>query len=182
MNTANKITIVRIILVPVFMIVLLLDGKHTNFIALAIFILASATDGIDGHIARKYNQITNFGKFIDPLADKLLVTAALLIFVEWGQMPAWAAMLVLAREFAVTGLRLVAASNGVVIAAAWSGKIKTVTSIIAICAMMLPFHSYVLFGEGFTVDVLCVALIVITTLWSGIEYFIKNRKVLDTKS
>lgn len=182
MNTANKITIVRILLVPIFMITLLSDFKYTNIIALVIFILASATDGIDGYIARKYNQITNFGKFIDPLADKLLVTSAILIFVEWGQMPAWAAMLVIAREFAVTGLRLVAANSGVVIAAGWSGKIKTVCSIVAICVMMLPVHSYVLLGTGFTVDWLCVIVIVVTTLWSGIEYFVKNSKVLDTKS
>ncbi len=182
MNTANKITIARIILVPIFMIVLLSDFKNSNIIALIVFIIASATDGIDGHIARKYNQITNFGKFMDPLADKFLVTAALLIFLQWGQMPAWAVMLVIAREFAVTGLRLVAANSGVVIAAAWSGKVKTASSIVAICVMLLPaLYNAAIFG-GFTVNDLCIAVIVITTLWSGVEYFIKNRAALDTKS
>lgn len=168
------------ILVPVFMLVALLDIKYGNWIALGVFIIASTTDFIDGHIARKYNQITNFGKFMDPLADKLLVTAAMAVFVEWGQMPSWALMVVLAREFAVSGLRMIAASGGLVIAAAWSGKVKTVTTIIAICVMFTPLANIVIVGS-FTINTLCVLAILATTIWSGAEYFAKNIKVLSYK-
>jgi len=177
MTTASKITIIRIIMVPVFMIVLLSGIDHANTVALIIYILAAITDAIDGYIARNYNQITSFGKFIDPLADKLLVTSAILIFVEWGQMPAWAAMIILTREFAVTGLRLVAVDEGVVIAAGRSGKIKTVVSMVGICFMLLPLHSYDIIGDFLNVDGLIVLLMVVTTVWSGVEYFVKNRKV-----
>ena len=182
MTTANKITIVRMILVPVFIIVLLLNIPYGQTIALVLFILASVTDFIDGYIARKYNKITNFGKFMDPLADKLLVTAAILFFVGNGQMAFWAAMIIIAREFAVTGLRLVAASGGLVIAAGWSGKIKTASSLVAICIMFTPLKDVVLISDQLTVNGLCVAVMVITTVWSGVEYFMKNAKVLDTKS
>ena len=173
MTTATKITFVRIILIPVFVILLMIGGDTLKMIALAIFIIASLTDFVDGYIARKYNQVTNLGKFLDPLADKLLVTAALMMFVGWGQMPAWAVLLVVTREFAVTGLRLIAVEKGVVIAAGWSGKVKTASSLVCICLMLLPIHSAALFGKV-TVDVLCTAVIVITTLWSGIEYFAGN--------
>ena len=124
------------------------------------------------------NQVTNLGKFLDPLADKLLVTAALMMFVGWGQMPAWAALVVITREFAVTGLRLIAVEKGIVIAAGWSGKVKTASSLVCICLMLLPLHSNVLFA-GITVDALCIAVIVITTLWSGIEYFAGNLGVFS---
>ena len=173
MTTATKITFVRIVLIPVFVILLMIGGDTLKMIALAIFIIASLTDFVDGYIARKYNQVTNLGKFLDPLADKLLVTAALMMFVGWGQMPAWAVLLVVTREFAVTGLRLIAVEKGVVIAAGWSGKVKTASSLVCICLMLLPIHSAALFGKV-TVDVLCTAVIVITTLWSGIEYFAGN--------
>ena len=181
MTTANKITIVRMIMVPIFMIVLLLNIPYGQTIALVLFILASVTDFVDGYIARKYNQITNFGKFMDPLADKLLVTAAILFFVGDGQMAFWAAMIIIAREFAVTGLRLVAASGGLVIAAAWSGKIKTASSLVAICVMLTSLKDIVLIPDRLTVNGLCVAIMVITTVWSGVEYFIKNRQVLNAK-
>ena len=173
MTTATKITFVRVFLIPVFLILLMFDNETLKMTALAVFIIASVTDFIDGYIARKYNQVTNLGKFLDPLADKLLVIAALMMFVDWGQMPAWAALLVITRELAVTGLRLIAVEKGVVIAAGKSGKIKTASSLVCICVMMLPVHSAAIFG-GVTVDVLCNAIIVITTLWSGIEYFINN--------
>lgn len=180
MTTASKVTMVRIALIPIFFIVMLSDFKYSSLISLLIFAIASATDGVDGYIARKYNQVSDFGKFIDPLADKLLVMSAIMIFVQWGQMPAWAAMIIITREFAVTGLRLVAVENGIVIAAGMSGKIKTVCSIIAICIMLTPLHEFTLIG-GFTMDDLCVWVMILTTVWSGVEYFAKNAKLLDLK-
>lgn len=180
MTTASKVTMIRVIMIPIFFVVMMMDFPYSDIISLLIFAVASATDGIDGYIARKYNQISDFGKFIDPLADKLLVMAAIMIFVQWGQMPAWAAMIIITREFAVTGLRLVAVENGLVIAAGFSGKVKTFTSIIAICFMLTPLHDNVLFW-GVTLDDVCVWLMVITTVWSGLEYFVKNGKMLDMR-
>lgn len=180
MTTASKITMVRIIMIPFFFVVMMADFPYSDLLSLLIFAVASATDGVDGYIARKYNQVSNFGKFIDPLADKLLVMAAIIIFVQWEQMPAWAAMVIITREFAVTGLRLVAVEDGVVIAAGTSGKIKTVTSIIAICFMLTPLHNLALFA-GITINGVCVWLMVITTVWSGVEYFVRNRKLLDVR-
>lgn len=174
MNTANKLTMTRVVLIPVFLVVLyLVTPPYNNYIALAIFILASVTDFIDGYVARHYNQITDFGKFMDPLADKLLVVSAMLWFIESGQMPAWAVLIVVAREFAVTGLRLVAVDNGRVIAAGWSGKVKTATTMVCICVMLLSSLPWL--------NLVCVALIVATTLYSGVEYFVKNRDVLNWK-
>lgn len=171
MNTANKLTMTRIIMIPIFLVVLYLDFDFNKYIALAIFILASVTDFIDGYVARHYNQITDFGKFMDPLADKLLVVSAMIWFVEAGQMPAWTVLIVVAREFAVTGLRLVAVDNGRVIAAGWSGKVKTAATMVCICLMLLPIPP--------VVNTVCVVLIVATTLYSGVEYFVKNRDVLN---
>ena len=134
---------------------------------LAIFILASLTDYIDGQIARRCNQVSDFGKFLDPLADKLLTIAAMSMFCEWGRFPAWALMIVLTREFAVSGLRMVAASKGSVIAAGWSGKIKTASTMVGLCVLMV-------FPENAVVIWTVVALIVVTTVYSGAEYFVKN--------
>ena len=176
MNTANKLTILRVILVPVFVLILLLPERLTlgvRLAALVVFIAACVTDFLDGYIARHYDQVTDFGKFLDPLADKLLVMAALLVFVGWGQMPSWCAMIIIAREFAVSGLRMVAASGGLVIAAAWSGKIKTASTMAAICIMLLTPDKIV--------NIICIAVMLITTVWSGAEYFIKNRHVLKGK-
>lgn len=173
MNTANKLTLTRIVMIPIFLVVLYLDFPFNRYAALAIFILASITDFIDGYVARHYDQITDFGKFMDPLADKLLVVSAMLWFVETRQMPAWAVLIVVAREFAVTGLRLVAVDGGRVIAAGWSGKVKTATTMVCICLMLLPIPQ--------VVNTVCVILIVATTLYSGVEYFVKNRDVLDWK-
>ena len=173
MNTANKLTLLRVLLIPVFLIVLYLDFPFHMLFALAIFILASVTDFLDGYIARHYNQITDFGKFMDPLADKLLVVSVMLWFVESGMMPAWAVLIVVAREFAVTGLRLVAVDNGRVIAAGWSGKVKTASTMVCICLMLLPIPAGLV--------PICVAVIVVTTLYSGVEYFVKNRDVLNWK-
>lgn len=173
MTTASKITLVRIAMIPFFFVAMLMDFKNHEIVSLVIFAVASLTDGVDGYIARHYNQVSNFGKFVDPLADKLLVTAAMLIFVEWGRMPSWALMVVLAREFAVTGLRLIAVENGRVIAAAMSGKIKTFATMI--CIMIMIFDVPPLW------DTVCVWIILVTTVVSGVEYFVKNRDVLDMK-
>lgn len=180
MTTASKVTMVRVALIPIFFIVMLVDFPYHQWVSLAVFIIASVTDSIDGHIARKYDQVSDFGKFIDPLADKLLVIAAILIFVARGQMYSWAAMIIITREFAVTGLRLIAVENGVVIAAAWSGKIKTIVSLVGICFMLTPWHGAVLFA-GVDIDLLVTVLMLITTVWSGIEYFAKNGKLLNLK-
>ena len=178
MTTASKITLIRVLLIPVVMVLMYLSGGQFNnvfqWIALAVFIIASLSDYVDGQIARKCNQVTDFGKFLDPLADKLLVIAVMVIFCEWGIMPAWALMLVLTREFAVTGLRLVAVGKGTVIAAGWSGKIKTASTMIGLCVMMA-------FPDNMWIAIVVNAVIVLTTLYSGIEYFVKNGKCLIDK-
>ena len=170
MNTANKLTLLRVAMIPLFLLVLYLDVPGANYWALAIFVIASLTDTLDGYIARHYNQTTDFGKFMDPLADKCLVTAAMLWFVEIGQMPGWALLVVIIREFGVSGLRMVAADKGRVIAAGWSGKVKT-ASTVCIVLMLLPIPP--------EVNTLCVAVIVLTTIYSGVEYFMKNLDVLS---
>lgn len=172
MNTANKLTLARVVMIPLFLLVLYLHVPGANYWALAIFIVASLTDTLDGYIARHYNQTTDFGKFIDPLADKCLVTAAMLWFVEIGHMPGWALLIVIVREFAVSGLRMVAADKGRVIAAGWSGKVKTASTMVCICLMLLLPRFVELSAIG-------VAVIVLTTIWSGVEYFMKNLDVLS---
>ena len=142
-----------------------------DYVALAIFIVASITDLLDGKIARKYNLVTDFGKFADPLADKMLVTAAMLWFVETGKMAAWMLLIVIVREFAVSGLRMIASDKGRVIAAGWSGKVKTASTMVCIVVMFLP-------GIPAAVNVLCAWVITLTTLYSGVEYFAKNRDII----
>ena len=170
MNLPNKLTLLRIILTPAFMAVLYMGFPGANWVALAIFIIASFTDLLDGKIARKYNLVTDFGKFADPLADKILVTAAMLWFVEIGQMPAWALLIVVIREFAVSGLRMLASDKGRVIAAGWSGKVKTASTMVCIVLMFLPIPAIV--------NTICVWVIALTTLYSGVEYFMKNKDVI----
>ena len=170
MNTANKLTILRVVMIPAFLLVLYLNVPFANYWALAIFAAASITDTLDGYIARHYNQITDFGKFMDPLADKCLVTAAMLWFVEVGQMPAWALLIVIVREFGVSGLRMVAADKGRVIAAGWSGKVKTAATMVCVILMLLPLPEIV--------NQICTAVIVLTTIYSGVEYFMKNADIL----
>lgn len=170
MTLASKITLLRVAFIPAFMVFMYLSGGQTSlwmWLAFAVFILASITDYVDGQIARKFNQVSDFGKFLDPLADKLLTIAAMLMFCQWGRFPAWALMVVLAREFAVTGLRLVAVGKGKVIAAGWSGKIKTACTMIGLCVWM-AFPSVEILG--WTIS----AVIVTTTVYSGVEYFIRN--------
>lgn len=174
MTTANKITILRIILVPVLVILMYLNFKGHLYCALAVFVIASISDFFDGYIARHYNQVSNLGKFMDPLADKLLVIAAMMVFVEQGYMPGWALLIVVARELAVTGLRLIAVDNGRVIAAAWSGKIKTASTMIGIILMMLIGIPH----QVVWLNTVVWIIIVLTTVYSGIEYFYKNRDVL----
>ena len=172
MNTANKLTMLRVIMIPAFMLVLYLGFPGANYVALVIFAIASATDYLDGYIARHYNQVTDFGKFMDPLADKCLVTAAMLWFVEVGLMPAWALLIVIIREFAVSGLRMIASDKGRVIAAGWSGKVKTASTMVCIVVMFLPIPGWL--------NAVCVAIIAITTLYSGVEYFVLNRDIIAT--
>lgn len=172
MTTASKITLARIALIPVFMALFWFSEQNVflRWASLAVFMIASLTDFVDGKIARKYHQVSDFGKFLDPLADKLLVLSAMTIFTSWGLFPAWALMTVLTREFAVTGLRLVAAGQGIVIAAGLSGKVKTFSTMVALCVWIV-FHGIP------ALDVAVVAVIVLPTVWSGIEYFVKNRGV-----
>ncbi|HBM75794.1 MAG TPA: CDP-diacylglycerol--glycerol-3-phosphate 3-phosphatidyltransferase [Clostridiaceae bacterium] len=167
MNLANKITLIRIILVPVFLILISIKSKYGIYIATGVFVVAALTDKLDGYIARSRNQITTFGKFMDPLADKLLVITALVSMVEVGRLRSWMVMIIITRELAVTGLRAIAASNGIVIAASWWGKLKTTVQIIAIIAVLINLPLY---------NVL-IWIAVIVTVISGIDYFYKNRSV-----
>ena len=166
-TTATKITLLRVAMIPVFLVLAYTDYR---IIATVVFILASLSDLLDGYIARHYNQVSNFGKFMDPLADKILVLSAMCFLVEKGQMPGWVMAIVLFREFAVSGLRLVAAEKQRVIAAAWSGKVKTTCTMVGLC-FMLVFTQYP------WLDMFVSAVILITTVYSGVEYFLKNKDV-----
>ena len=174
MTTASKITLARVAMIPAYMATMYLSGGQAGmwmWASLIIFMVASLTDFIDGYIARKYNQVSDFGKFLDPLADKLLTIAAMAVYCEWGIFPAWALMVVLTREFAVSGLRMVAGPKGKVIAAGKSGKFKTASTMVGLCAMMaLPGIDLL--------NTVVIAMIVITTVYSGVEYFIQNWNVL----
>ena len=174
MTLASKITLSRVLMIPVYLGTMYLSHGQAGlcmYLSLAIFVVASLTDFVDGYIARHYNQVTDFGKFLDPLADKLLTIAAMCMFCEWGVFPAWALMIVLTREFAVTGLRRIAVQKGTVIAAGWSGKVKTASTMVGLCVMMaLP-------GIAVLSNIV-IFVIVATTLYSGIEYFIQNWKCL----
>lgn len=176
MNLANKITFTRIFIIPLFILCLLSNFPYSQYVAAFIFILAASTDSMDGYIARKRNEITNLGKFLDPLADKLLITSALVILVEMGRISSVVAIIIISREFIVTGLRVVAASKGIVIAASWLGKIKTIIQIVSIVSVLLnnfPFE-YI----GFPFDTITIYLATIITLLSGVDYIYKNRNVL----
>lgn len=179
MNLANKLTLLRIVLVPAFLIFISLGTKTGIVIALVIFAIASLTDKLDGYIARSRNQVTKFGKFMDPLADKLLVTSAIVALVEYGIIPTWAAMIIIAREFAVTGLRAVAASDGIVIAASWWGKLKTASQMVAIIIALFSL----IYKVKFIVYIAYIALgfCVLITIISGVDYFVKNKDALNSK-
>lgn len=173
MNLPNKLTIFRVILIPFFVVLLLFDiTAYDKWIALAIFIIASLTDFLDGHIARKYNLVTNFGKFMDPLADKLLVCSAMICLVELARIPAWVVIVIIAREFIISGFRLVASDNGVVIAASYWGKFKTTFQILMICLMIADLPPLALVTQ----IVMWVALAL--TVVSLVDYLIKNKDVM----
>lgn len=175
MNLPNKLTIMRVVLIPVFLLVLfLVDAPMNRYIATIIFIVASLTDFLDGHIARKYNLVSNFGKFMDPLADKLLVMSALVSMVAMEDLPAWVVIVILAREFAITGFRTLAMEANIVMAASWWGKIKTTTQMIMIILVLLhlPFSGMKI------VETVMIWLAVIFTIVSGVDYIVKNKQVL----
>ena len=188
MTTASKVTMVRIFMIPVF-IVFFMMGYYmpdvigcADFIAMILFIVASATDGIDGYIARHYNQVTDFGKFIDPLADKILVISALLCMIEFGWIYSVAVIIIIAREFMVTGLRTVAMGSGKVIAAGFSGKLKTVIQIVVIVAIMAArcFNIYDITFVNIAIEIGIWAMVFIT-VYSGAEYIIQNWSIIDFK-
>ncbi len=192
MNLPNKITISRILLIPVFLVIMLANFSWgelellgvtlpvTHFVGALLFILASTTDWVDGYFARKYNLVTDLGKFLDPLADKLLVSAALVVLVNFGMASAWITIVIISREFAVTGLRAILAGGGEVVAANMLGKIKTWAQIVAISALLLHNMIFELIGLQFDQIALWVALIF--TIWSGWDYFAKNKHVFaDSK-
>lgn len=178
MNTPNKLTMLRVIMIPFFVIFMLCGiTAYDKYIALVIFIAASLTDTLDGYIARKYNLITNFGKFMDPLADKLLVCSALICLLDIGRLPSWAVLIIIAREFIISGFRLVAADNGIVIAASWWGKSKTISQMLMIILMVADL------GGVFSVleTILFWAALILTVI-SLVDYIWKNRQVISMQS
>lgn len=179
MNLPNKLTLLRVILVPFFVAALMIEGgtnQTLRYVALVIFVVASLTDMLDGKIARKYNLVTNFGKFMDPLADKLLVCSALICMIELGQIPAWMVIIIIGREFIISGFRLVASDNGVVIAASYWGKFKTVSQMIAVILMILNIPAL----GWLTTAFIWIALVL--TVVSLIDYIAKNHKILTEGS
>lgn len=170
MNLPNKLTILRVFLVPVFVVFMLTDlgGNYSNWIALVIFVAASLTDSLDGYLARKNNLVTNFGKFMDPLADKLLVCSALICLMELNRVPAWMVLIIIAREFIINGFRLVASDAGVVIAASYWGKFKTISQVVMIIALLIEFPYAFIFSW----------IAVILTVVSLVDYIVKNVNVI----
>jgi CDP-diacylglycerol--glycerol-3-phosphate 3-phosphatidyltransferase len=178
MNLPNKLTTFRVVLIPFFVFFLLTDlvGNWAKWVALAIFIVASLTDFLDGYLARKWNLVTNFGKFMDPLADKLLVCSAMICLIEKGAIPSWIVTIIIAREFIISGFRLIASDNGVVIAASYWGKFKTVFQMVMICLMIADIAQLAIV----TTVIMYVALAL--TIISLVDYLIKNKDVMkDTK-
>ena len=175
MNLPNKLTVLRVILIPFFVVSMMIEnGANQTFryVAAAIFIIASLTDMLDGKIARKYNLVTNFGEFMDPLADKLLVCSALICLIQLGQLPAWMVIIIVSREFIISGFRLVAAEQGIVIAASYWGKFKTTFQMIAVVLMILNFEALS------AVTLICTWAALILTIISLVDYIAKNHKVL----
>ncbi|MBQ6875085.1 MAG: CDP-diacylglycerol--glycerol-3-phosphate 3-phosphatidyltransferase [Lachnospiraceae bacterium] len=170
MNLPNKLTILRVFLVPVFVVFMLTDlgGNYSNWIALVIFVAASLTDSLDGYLARKNNLVTNFGKFMDPVADKLLVCSALICLMELNRVPAWMVLIIIAREFIISGFRLVASDAGVVIAASYWGKFKTISQVVMIIALLIEFPYAFIFSW----------IAVILTVVSLVDYIVKNVNVI----
>ncbi|QSZ26371.1 CDP-diacylglycerol--glycerol-3-phosphate 3-phosphatidyltransferase [Aceticella autotrophica] len=179
MNLANKITITRLLMIPIFIIILLSDLNCKNILSAVFFALASLTDKLDGYVARKYNQITSLGKFMDPLVDKVMVSSALIALIQLGRIESWIVIIILAREFIVTGLRTVAANKGIVIAANIYGKYKTTFQIIAVILLMLNNYPFSLIN--FPLSTIMVYLALITTVFSGIDYIIKSKDFIFEK-
>ncbi|HHX94250.1 MAG TPA: CDP-diacylglycerol--glycerol-3-phosphate 3-phosphatidyltransferase [Clostridia bacterium] len=178
MNIANRITLTRISMIPIFLGILLLDIPYGNTIGAAIFAVAAGTDGIDGYLARSRKEVTNLGKFLDPLADKLLITSALIYLVEINQISAWIAIIIVAREFAVTGLRTIAVDKGIVIAASPWGKVKTVSQVIAVVILLL--HEFFEALTTFPLGQVAIYTATILTVISGVEYFAKAKGVFSS--
>ena len=196
MNLPNKITVARILLIPIMIIIPYLNIQGTipiggitysNLIILAIFLVASLTDFLDGYLARKNNQVTTFGKFLDPIADKLLVLSALIMLVEMGKIPAWIPIIIAAREFIVSGIRMLAAGEGNVIAASWYGKVKTVSQMVAISLAFIDTSAFMEFTKGelansaLPLNILMSAAMlvsVVMTIFSGVDYFIKSKDII----
>ena len=175
MNLPNKLTLMRVVLIPIFLLVLfLMQEPYNRYIATAIFVVASVTDFLDGYIARKYHMVSNFGKFMDPLADKLLVMAALVSMVAMEDLPAWVVIVILAREFAITGFRTLAMEANIVMAASWWGKIKTTTQMIMIILVLLQLP----FAYMPMIETVLIWLAVLFTVVSGVDYIVKNKQVL----
>ena len=175
MNLPNKLTVLRICMIPFFVAALLYEGgasRNMRILADILFIAASLTDLLDGKIARKYNLVTNFGKFMDPLADKLLVCSALICLIELGQLPAWIVIVIISREFIISGFRLVAADNGIVIAASYWGKFKTTFQMLAVILLIFNIPSLALLTN------IVLAAAVLLTIVSLVDYIVKNHKVL----
>jgi CDP-diacylglycerol--glycerol-3-phosphate 3-phosphatidyltransferase len=186
MNLPNKLTILRTIMIPFFLVALLCDETYGgfipygNWIALVIFALASLTDMLDGKIARKYNLITDFGKFMDPLADKLLVASAMIAFVELGRIPCWVVIIIIAREFIISGFRLVAADNGIVIAAGIWGKVKTAEQMVMLCILIADLGSvFPAISDGiYILEQILIYVALILTIVSLVDYLVHNKNVL----
>jgi len=172
MNLANKITLIRIVLIPLFIVLLLND---LYFLSANVFVIASLTDALDGYIARKYNMITNMGKLMDPLADKLLVTSALICLVEKGDIASWLVIIIISREFLVSLLRSIAASEGTVIAASKWGKMKTIFQMVAIISILYKNYPFELINFPFSTIAIYIATVL--TLISGVDYILKNKHV-----
>ena len=173
MNLANKITLFRVLLVPIFLLVLYSNIENNVIIAGVIFAIASFTDMLDGYIARSRNLITNFGKFVDPLADKILVSAALISLVDLGKIPGWIVVIIIAREFTITGFRTIASSEGITIAASSLGKIKTITQILAITLLLL--NNFPFYLVNIPMDIILLYLSLFFTVVSGVDYLYKNK-------
>ena len=176
MNLPNKLTVLRVLMVPFFVLFMLTDlgGAANKWIALAIFVVASLTDLLDGKIARKYNLVTNFGKFMDPLADKLLVCSAMICLIEKGSLAAWIVIVIIAREFIISGFRLVASDNGIVIAASYWGKFKTVSQMLMVILLILDLG-----GVFHTIAQVLMWIALVLTVVSLVDYMVKNRSVLS---
>lgn len=176
MNLANKLTMLRILMIPVFIAVLVYSKDRDivyRYIALGIFIIASATDALDGYVARKYNMITDFGKLMDPLADKILVSSALIILIELGNISSWVVSIVIAREFIISGIRLIATEKNIIIAASPLGKLKTVSQMLSVILMLLSIEA-ISFITDISIWLMCILSVV-----SLLDYIIKNKKVLS---